>query len=202
MDPRVKRTKKALREALLILLEHKLYHSITITDIMRTAEFNRATFYAHYMDKDDLLTDVIENAMNELLDSLRNPFAHSNETIDLQQLTPIKIGLFEHIYRNIDFYRLMLGDPKIPEFTERMFEVVKQFYASEISVVLEGDEDSKDQVINKDLYHHYYASSILGMIIFWVNNNFQYTPEYMTEQLLLIIKHKVNRVTHFGKRDL
>src|SRR5260370_25494988 len=50
-DPRVKRTRKLLQGALLDLLAEKSFDAITVQDIAERSTINRATFYAHYVDK-------------------------------------------------------------------------------------------------------------------------------------------------------
>jgi len=50
-DPRVKRTRKLLQDALLELLAEKSFDAITVQDIAERSTINRATFYAHFVDK-------------------------------------------------------------------------------------------------------------------------------------------------------
>lgn len=50
-DPRVKRTRKLLQEALLALLAEKNFDAITVQDIAERSTINRATFYSHFEDK-------------------------------------------------------------------------------------------------------------------------------------------------------
>ena len=58
-DKRIRRTKKLLRQALTRLMQQKDFPSITVTDVVREADINRGTFYAHYRDVYDL-RDKIE----------------------------------------------------------------------------------------------------------------------------------------------
>ena len=58
-DKRIRRTKKLLRQALTRLMQQKDFQSITVTDVVREADINRGTFYAHYRDVYDL-RDKIE----------------------------------------------------------------------------------------------------------------------------------------------
>ncbi len=60
-DPRVTRTRKLLREALASLLADKNFESISVQDIAAEATVNRATFYAHFTDKFDLLDSMIRD---------------------------------------------------------------------------------------------------------------------------------------------
>jgi AcrR family transcriptional regulator len=59
VDPRVTRTRKLIRDALLSLLTEKSFESISVQDIAARATVNRATFYAHFTDKLALLDAVL-----------------------------------------------------------------------------------------------------------------------------------------------
>lgn len=54
-DLRVQRTKKALAEAYMSLLNERPFDEITINDLCDKAGVRRATFYKHYNDKYDFL---------------------------------------------------------------------------------------------------------------------------------------------------
>lgn len=59
VDPRVTRTRKLIRDALISLLMEKSFESISVQDIAERATVNRATFYAHYTDKFALLDALV-----------------------------------------------------------------------------------------------------------------------------------------------
>lgn len=67
MDPRVRRTRQALQQALGKLLETKEFDQISVQDIAEAATVNRATFYDHYTDKWDLLECMVGTRFGELL---------------------------------------------------------------------------------------------------------------------------------------
>lgn len=64
-----KLTQKAIKKALLELLEEKPFSKITVHDITDRIEVNRQTFYYHYRDIFDLLgsifDDIIEQSLSE-----------------------------------------------------------------------------------------------------------------------------------------
>jgi len=67
LDPRVRRTRQLLHEALRKLLDQKRFDDITVQDITEAATLNRATFYAHYPDKFALLGELIRLTFLQLL---------------------------------------------------------------------------------------------------------------------------------------
>src|ERR1700736_5950168 len=58
-DPRVKRTRSLLQDALVELLAEKSFDAITVQDIAERSTINRATFYAHFVDKYELFGSFI-----------------------------------------------------------------------------------------------------------------------------------------------
>jgi AcrR family transcriptional regulator len=68
-DLRVRRTRKLLREALVALVEERGYDNVTVRDIAQRAMVNRATFYAHFDDKYDLLLEVVGDTFAPVRDS-------------------------------------------------------------------------------------------------------------------------------------
>ena len=55
LDPRVKRTRSLILGSFSELLAEKGFESISVQDVTDKAQINRATFYAHFVDKYDLL---------------------------------------------------------------------------------------------------------------------------------------------------
>jgi AcrR family transcriptional regulator len=58
-DRRVGKTRKALKEALTDLILDKGYEAVTVQDVIDRADVGRSTFYAHFVDKDDLLMAIL-----------------------------------------------------------------------------------------------------------------------------------------------
>jgi AcrR family transcriptional regulator len=69
VDPRVKRTRKLLQQAFLDLFQEKNFSSISIQDITERATVNRATFYAHFADKYELLDSIIREQFQQVVAS-------------------------------------------------------------------------------------------------------------------------------------
>ena len=55
LDPRVKRTRSLILQSFSELLAEKGFESISVQDVTDKAQINRATFYAHFVDKYELL---------------------------------------------------------------------------------------------------------------------------------------------------
>jgi AcrR family transcriptional regulator len=93
----VKRTTRALIQALVELSIDQGYSAITVQDLLDRADVGRSTFYAHYRGKDDLVLRSFER-MLEGLD--RQMGAQAG------RLAPVR-ELFEHVGGFSPFHRAM-----------------------------------------------------------------------------------------------
>ncbi|MCU0623598.1 MAG: TetR/AcrR family transcriptional regulator [Gemmatimonadaceae bacterium] len=59
-DPRVVRSLRAVGQAIAVVLDGGDFESVTVQDLLRLAGISRATFYAHYRNKDDALLGSVE----------------------------------------------------------------------------------------------------------------------------------------------
>jgi AcrR family transcriptional regulator len=66
-DPRQKRTRRLLQDALRKLLQEKPFEKVLVQDIADAATVNRATFYDHYTDKFGLFEAMVAGDFHELL---------------------------------------------------------------------------------------------------------------------------------------
>jgi AcrR family transcriptional regulator len=87
-DPRIKRTRDKLGDALIELLRDQPFDAITVQHVLDKAQVGRSTFYAHFKDKQDLFVsdyeDFLESFARRAPDDgrvflVRELFAHVHE---------------------------------------------------------------------------------------------------------------------------
>lgn len=71
------RSRKLIIAALVDLLQEKPLDKITVTDVVRRAEINRGTFYAHYTD----IPDVVNHMIQQTFSSLQEVLTDSPKTL-------------------------------------------------------------------------------------------------------------------------
>jgi AcrR family transcriptional regulator len=67
IDPRITRTRKLLVDAFMDLMAEKDFEDITVQDITARATVNRATFYAHFVDKHALVDELTREGFTQML---------------------------------------------------------------------------------------------------------------------------------------
>jgi AcrR family transcriptional regulator len=186
-DRRVRRTRRLLREALLALILEKGYDRVTVQDVLDRADVGRATFYAHFRDKDDLLLSSSE----ELRESLRQHLAaaargdgdRSGEGLEVAR------GLFEHAAGHRRLNRALVG--------RRAGAVVLKHAREQLATLLR--EHLEEVVTSRRLTPtvplevtvQYLASALLGMLTWWLDNDTPYSAEQMGRMFLRLTRPAV-----------
>jgi len=106
-DRRVRRTRRLLREALLELVAEKGYDRVTVQDVIDRADLSRATFYAHFRDKDDLLVSGLDDLEEGLRDSMA-AFVEEGQGASERALGSVQ-ALLEHVAAHRWLYRGSVG---------------------------------------------------------------------------------------------
>ena len=133
LDPRVRRTRKLLEDSLRALLAEKPYESISVADISERATVNRATFYAHYADKQDLATKMLKGDLEATLLSRLG----CERPMTQESLTDITMAVFEFIEQ------MRLGCPKMAvELSARIGPTLQEALHEFIHTWLQLDSES------------------------------------------------------------
>lgn len=107
-DPRVQRTHKLLQEAFIELAAERGFDAMTIGDIVKRANVNRATFYRHYQDKYDLLEQIFQEAVSQFARDLGPP-GEVAKSMNPQNPPERWVKFFEHFAEHERLYRSLLG---------------------------------------------------------------------------------------------
>jgi AcrR family transcriptional regulator len=70
-DRRIRKTKKAIQDALIDLICEKELERITVTELVERADVNRKTFYNHYNDVYDVVDDMEKQHVDKFFDSVK-----------------------------------------------------------------------------------------------------------------------------------
>jgi AcrR family transcriptional regulator len=185
-DQMVERTRRLIKETLLILIEEKGFGNVTVRDLTLRAKINRGTFYLHYQDKYDL----IEQMEQEFLNGLRQCM-HLLNYEDIMQChmesTPYfpLVEVFQYLKQNSRLLKGLLGEKGDPAFSQKMRLFLRDGFFKDFIETIE------DESIPKSYFSAFATSAYLGVIEDWLNNEMQQSPE---EMAIIYVKIKF-----FGK---
>ncbi|MFB1081635.1 TetR/AcrR family transcriptional regulator [Jeotgalibacillus sp. JSM ZJ347] len=184
-DLRVKKTKKAIRHALLRLVDEKTFARISVSDICNEAEINRGTFYLHYTDKFDLL----EKIQQELLDHLwLIVTTRMTEQINVLKDKPDKLKLFatelfHYLDQEAELFHMLLVNTVDPSFHQRLKGLIQK----NMERLSHSHEDPA--TLHADYIMAYVTSAIVGMLQHWLTTGRSLPPEQMAQ---LVVKINLN----------
>ncbi len=177
-DRRIIRSRTALREALLSLMTNKPFSSISITEIVEYANYNRGTFYSNYSSKEALLDDIISQLIEQLLQSFRAPYENV-EIFRINEMPAHSVMIFEHIFNRSSIYTIFMKSDVLPILREKMFVALKKISMEEL--VYPKHE------IDQELLAIYSIHALIGLVFYWIESGFKFSSAYMQEQLIKII---------------
>ncbi|HMD01887.1 MAG TPA: TetR/AcrR family transcriptional regulator [Candidatus Baltobacteraceae bacterium] len=167
-DPRVTRTRSLLREALESLLQEKSFGSISVLDIAERATLNRATFYAHYADKFELLEAVIRGLFREAL-AEGDPLALAD---DAGALRTISVNVFRFVEKHTQC--------KLDTQFEPQFE--RAVHAELYACLAERYDDAAALVSR---------TAIIGAAMQWRRNGYKERAERIAEQIVEVLSRGI-----------
>ena len=173
LDRRVRRTRRLLANALVQLIKEEGYTPISIADITERAELNRATFYLHYSNKDELLIDLLESHFDPLVEEI-----HSLETAadrQLWQSYDAERLVFEHVAEHADLYKVLLGPNAVGFVILRVISYAAEVVENEMRKMTTDDMAT----VPIPLVAQHIAGALVAQIYWWLANDMPYTPDYM-----------------------
>jgi AcrR family transcriptional regulator len=185
LDKRVIRTKKQLKEALILLLEQMDFNEVTIKNLIDVAKISRGTFYNNYHSKEELLIELVEDVVFRLVRICQEPYKAYIRFV-ISDILPSTVKIFDHIYEHATLYRTIVNSNILPIFRDYLIEGLNQVILQDIIVL--------NPKINQEFFAGYQANAIGGMIIGWVRDDFKNSPSYMAEQLMETVKLPGNQL--------
>ncbi len=105
------RSKTMIKEALLDLMVEKPFDKITITDIVKKADINRGTFYAHY----DNTSEVLRSISASVIDEIASVFKAKNNSDALWNPRGYLKQISDFFLTNPNYFARLVATDKISE---------------------------------------------------------------------------------------
>lgn len=166
-DIRVTKTNIAIKKAFIEIMEEEGFSKLNVKKIIDRAKINRSTFYAHYMDKYDLLEKIEDQFLNGLKD-IEIPVP---EEVIIEKsfsteyfLTHVEF-VISYLKENGKLMTLLMSDKGDPAFSNKLNEVLKQIWL---------DKKITDKL---SIPQNYAIAAVTGMItsviVEWVKSDFK-----------------------------
>lgn len=168
-DMRVRRTKQNIINAFVALTKEKSIDSITVQEIAEKAMVNRATFYAHYHDKQDLYDQIFKQAIG-MFAPLRNPFLFLNRKIMFTKLESTLTKVLENCAKNRDVLLLIIDGTPARTLQQQLAPIL----STNISGILNQFGINKKSSIPEDLVITYILSIFISVLSWWLHEGYEH----------------------------
>ena len=172
-DRRVIKTKRAIKNALMHLLNDRDINDITISDIAAQADINRKTFYNYYSGvhevidemEDDIISHVDEALTDiDFIDNLENPY------LIFEKLTSV-------ISTDMDTFGYLLGMNTNVGLLSKMVDLLKAKVKSVILPVVELDE------LRLNLMLEFMITGMVAVYKRWFNSDRRASIDEISRQM-------------------
>ena len=172
------RSRRLIRQAFLELLKEKPLEKITVTDIVKRADVNRSTFYAHYPD----VVGVVEEISNEIIEFTRIFMENIEFTDFFENPLPHLRQLIQIAEENIELYRWLCFSPIGAEHLERVKDVL-----IERTLQTTKPSDEHKSAAEFEFRVRFFMGGVLDVYTQWMKGKMDCTLDEVTEQLAQMI---------------
>lgn len=173
MDRRVQRTRKLLCDSLMSLILEEGYDAISIQDITDKANLGRATFYLHFKDKDELLSEVIQQFLSEFLENVPQFSQHQWRLEDTKSIAKLFTFAAEHY----DLYRILIIGSGGMTASRQLHHIIAENVRA--CIQKEIDDLGADPILPLDFIANFTAGMLLATIYWWLDKDLPYSDEEM-----------------------
>lgn len=160
------RSRRMIREAYTALLKEKDLSKITVTDIVKRADINRATFYAHYPDVRGVTEEIEDEIIEKMLDVLKE-FKFTNF---FYNPTPLLLRISRYLEEDADFYRILIKANGSEIFMEKLKKVFTDYMLNNSDI----PEDMRHSTMVR-LRVCYFAGGIVNLYKQWFRGDLDCT---------------------------
>jgi AcrR family transcriptional regulator len=170
VDPRVRRTRRLLREALVSLMLEKDFSTISIKEITERAEVAYITFFRHFESLDQLLMEILDEGLGELQAHIET-LAKESETSALEMEGML---IFEYIGQKADLFRILFKSQSVTRVRKKVVRNIATIFQKSCLPLARSGNTLATAILSNHI-----ATSLLALIEWWIDNNMKPAPAQM-----------------------
>ncbi len=167
----VRNTKKKLLTGLLSLMRQKAISNITVRELTELVDVNRGTFYFHYTDIYDMISQVQEDffqKFNEIIDQMMNHPPVKGKPPE------VLVRIYSICAENKEFCEIMLGPNGDAAFVDRIKNIVDEKISDLWKTV--GAHMTEEEY---DYFNAFIINGYIGFLQKWLKTGCKQSPEEM-----------------------
>ncbi len=183
MDRRQQKTRQAIIDAFVGLLNKSCYEKVSVKDIIEAANVGRSTFYSHFETKEELARQICYDLFEHIFSHVI-PSCSTHDFSIMPQNAETRIAhILYHLRDKRGYY---LGIINYDEGT-MFLRFFRDYMLHKISIKMTGPYQEFIQRVPEDFLVNSLTSSFVGMIRWWLKNNMQPGPEVVANYYMALI---------------
>jgi AcrR family transcriptional regulator len=163
-DRRVERTQQLIREAFRSLIQEKDFEVLTVQQIIDRANVGRATFYAHFDNKDDLLASGFENLRASLKAHQQDAFSRGGGVE--QRVFAFSQEMFIHANEYRDVFRAMVGKQSGATVQRLLHKLLVDLVRDDVKGTVARAGNS---AVPTEALVQFIAGALFGLLMWWLD---------------------------------
>lgn len=192
-DLRYAKTDQAIRQAFLTLLKEKSFDRISVKMIIDKAAINRSTFYAHFLDKFDLMDKVEDTLLDELIVNLPEINWQSEQSL-FNQFRARALAIVGNINQHRDLVQLMLSNNTSHSFEKHLQE--------KSTVIFEEILVDQYLLVPKEYIIVLLTATSSTILTTWVKNGFRESSEELANIISQVMPNLAIQLIRDPKSDV
>jgi len=168
------RSRKLIRQAFYETLKEKSFEKITVTDIVKKADINRSTFYAHYPD----VMGLIEEIQEEILDYTQKFMGDIDFSDFFENPKPYLQNIVKLVAENNELYRLLMTSAMAAKQLDRL----KYILIERTIKTLDAPELFRNS-FEMEFAIRFFMGGIVDVYTQWLNGVIDCSLEELTDEL-------------------
>jgi AcrR family transcriptional regulator len=162
-DRRVHRTRELLRGALFSLIREKGFEGLSVQDIIDRANVGRATFYAHFDNKEDLLLSGFDTLRASLKERQREGQLRRGRVEE--RVLAFSHELFAHVSDHRDLFQAMAGKHSGAVIQSVVHKLLLDLIRDDVKSTLPRAEASS---VPAEALAQFVAGGMFGLLMWWM----------------------------------
>jgi len=147
---------------------------------------NRATFYAHYADKQDLYDSLIDQFLASFTGILDEQNLVDGNNVHVKEIETVLSRFYEFVRDNPEIAQMITDRAHDQRLKNRFLDILSERY-TELFEKLEVRE--KDVVVPNDFVISYISSILVGTLDWWVSTSTQMSAGDFSHLIIKLISN-------------
>lgn len=163
-------TKNLIKKEFMNLLDKKTLNKITVTELAKTCDIERKTFYYHYENLEQLIKEIFESELDVVIGEFNENLSWEDSFILAAKFILENKKAIRHIYysdykANVEKYVYSMAGEVITKYVKHISKATR---AKEVDI---------------NLISYFYQCALSSALIQWIDTDMQTDPVVITNRL-------------------